>query len=169
MISYQILLSIILLLFLLTIVNSQSSFNIYKAYDKSNKRPPQYSANRKKNTHPINDYLSPQQRQMAKIRSNPQDAAEDMWSPQTLNGFNQYKKFAAEGVIANDKKLLQQSGVRRRRHLIGEEAIEIEQDFNSMEFNFQYNPLIMGLGFICVSVLAIIGFFVYRTRKPIDI
>lgn len=167
MLSSQIMLYIIILLLLIiTIVDGQSAFNIYKAYDKSNKRPPQYATNRKKITHPINEYLSPQQRQMAKIRSSPQDAAEDMWSPQTLNGFNQYKKFAAEGVLANDKKAYQESV--RRRYLIGAEELEIERD-NIMEFDFQYNPLIMGLSFICVSVLAILGIFVFRTRKPIDI
>ena len=176
MISIQLCLIIIILTIILTIVQSQSAFNIYKAYDKASIRPPQYGANRKRNTHPINEYLSPQQLQMAKIRSSNADEAGDTWTPNNLNGFTQYKKFQAQGSIrsaaassaAAAKKAGDFSGVRRRKLIETDIDIErdvLEQELGHMDFDFQYNnPLVIGLCFICISVLAMLGVTVYKTR-----
>ena len=178
MISIQLYLIIIIVIIILTIVRSQNAFNIYKAYDKAVVRPPQYNSNRKRNTRPINEYLSPQQLQMAKIRSSNADEAGDTWTPNTLNGFTQYKQFQAQGRIrssaassaASAMEAGQLTGVRRRKLIGTDIEIEIERDvleqeLEHMDFDFQYNnPLVIGLSFICISVLAILGVTVYKTR-----
>jgi len=176
MISIQLYLIIIIVIITITLVQSQSAFNIYKAYDKAAIRPPQYSASRKRSTRPINEYLSPQQLQMAKIRNSNADEAGDTWSPNTLNGFSQYKQFQAQGLIRSSaassssaaKKSGQFTGVRRRKLIGTDIEIErdvLEQELEHMNIDFQYNnPLVIGLSFICISVLAILGVTVYKTR-----
>lgn len=165
MISYNVIFMyqiILLLTIILTIVNGQASFNIYKAYDKASVRPAQYSSNRKKMSHPINEYLTPQQMEMAALRKSSTDNPNDVWNPATLNGFNQYKQFQARNAIpaaASSSNAAKASN--NRRNLISLDIVEEDV------FDFQYNPLKLGLGFIGVSVLlTVIGVTFYKLRKP---
>ena len=153
---------IILLILIIKEYNCQSAFNIYKAYDKSNRRPPQYSSNRKRTTHGIGEYLSPQQKEMARIRSSKIDKSSDMWDANKVNGFAQYKQFQAEGIIANNKaEVIKGYGVMRRRRLLGiEEEETVKENNNNFTSILQY-PLSIGF-FICVSIMSLLGIAFYK-------
>ena len=154
---------IILLVLIIKEYNCQSAFNIYKAYDKSNRRPPQYSSNRKRTTHGIGEYLSPQQKEMARIRSSKIDKSSDMWDANKVNGFAQYKQFQAEGIIANNKAEESKGfGVRRRRRLIGiEEEETVKEENNNIITSILQYPLSIGF-LICVSIISLLGIAFYK-------
>ena len=159
---------IILLVLIIKEYNCQSAFNIYKAYDKSNRRPPQYSSNRKRSTHGIGEYLSPQQKEMARIRSSKIDKSSDMWDANKVNGFAQYKQFQAEGIIANEKVEEKKGfGVRtRRRRLIGIEEEETVKEENNNNNNHIITSILqypLSIGFlICVSIMSLLGIAFYK-------
>lgn len=138
----------LLVLLILKEISSQSAFNIYKAYDKSNRRPPQYSSNRKRTTHGIDEYLSPQQRHMAKVRSSSVDSPENMWDASKVNGFQQFKDFKSQGLIAQG----------RRRNLIEQEEVNV----NKASFDILQYLLSSGIFLICISVMSLLGVFFYK-------
>ena len=86
----SILVTVLSLLLLMTGASSQA-FNTFKAYDKSDNPPDQYSRPlRKKVKHAVGEYLTDQQQMMMAKRNGP-DEPQDMWGP-AFSGKATYNK-----------------------------------------------------------------------------
>ena len=78
--------SIFSLLFILQTILAQENFNIFKSYADSKIKPPQYSREKKRLRHSIQEYLDPVQKKMYKLRHSP-DTSDTMFDSK-WTGFN---------------------------------------------------------------------------------